>query len=87
MRIGQADNAYWSDVARVKVAHRVNVRQHPWYGAKVLHTLSNDTNLYVISTVNNWSEVMSDDGTIQGYIRSDFLTIDKVQRVEISPFL
>ena len=31
VRIGQADNAYWSDVARVKVAHLVNVRQNPWY--------------------------------------------------------
>jgi hypothetical protein len=87
VRIGQADQAYWSDVSHVRVAHLVNVRQHPWYGARILQTIGNNTNLYVISTVNNWSEVMSDDGAIRGYIRSDFIVVDKAQRVEPSPFL
>lgn len=82
VRVGQADQAYWSDVAHVNVAHLVNVRAHPWYGSKILHVLSDKTPLYVVSTVDNWSEVMSDDGMIRGYIRSDYLTITKYQRVE-----
>ena len=31
VRIQQADQAYWSDIAHVKVAYLVNVRAHPWY--------------------------------------------------------
>lgn len=82
VRIGQADQAYWSDVAHVKVAHLVNVRVHPWYGAKIVTSLKNGTQLYVISTVDNWSEVMSDDGSVRGYIKSEFLVIEKSQRKE-----
>lgn len=87
VRIGQADPAYWSDVVHVNVAHLVNVRANPWYGAKVVTVLSDKTNLYVISTVDNWSEVISEDKTIHGFIRSDYLVTDKSQRVEVSPFL
>lgn len=87
VRIGQADPAYWSDLVHVNVAHLVNVRANPWYGAKIITTLSNQTNLYVISTVDNWSEVISEDKTIHGFIRSDYLITDKSQRVEPSPFL
>ncbi len=87
VRIGQADQAYWSDVAHVKVAHLVNVRANPWYGTKIKNVLSDSTPLYVVSTVDNWSEVMSDDRTIHGYIRSDFLVITKAQRVELKPLM
>ncbi len=82
VRIGQADQAYWSDIAHVRVAHLVNVREHPWYGAKIKAVLSDKTNLYVISTVDNWSEVISDDRSIAGYIRSDYLVIDRVQHTD-----
>ena len=87
VRIEQADQQFWSDIARVNVDHSVNVRAHPWYGAKILFVLGNDVPLYVVSTVDNWSEVISDDRTLHGFIRSDFLTIDKYQRVEIEPLL
>ena len=60
----------------------VNVRLHPWYTAPIVTTLGNNTPLYVVSTVDNWSEVRNDEGTIRGYIRSDYLTIDKIQRVD-----
>lgn len=82
VRIGQADQAYWSDVAHTNVAHLVNVREHPWYGAKIKFVLSNKTNLYVVSTVDNWSEVISDDRVIHGFVRSDFILVDKAQRVD-----
>lgn len=82
VRIGQADQAYWSDIVHVNVAHLVNVRAHPWYGSKIKFVLSNKTNLYVVSTVDNWSEVISDDRTIRGFIRSDFIVVDKAQRVD-----
>jgi hypothetical protein len=78
--LGQADQAYWSDVAHVNVAYLVNVRSHPWYGAPIVAVLGNQTPLYIVSTVDNWSLVKSDDGSIHGYIRSDFLVIDKKQR-------
>lgn len=61
VRIEQADQAYWSDIARVKVAYKVNVRSHPWYTASIVTTLGNDTPLYVVSTVDNWSEVRNDE--------------------------
>lgn len=80
VRIGQADFAYWSDIVHVKVSHLVNVRSHPWYTAPIVTTLGNMTSLYVISTVDNWSEVRNESGTIRGYIRSDFLIVDKAQR-------
>ncbi|MFZ2255266.1 MAG: hypothetical protein WAW59_05540 [Patescibacteria group bacterium] len=87
VRIEQADQQFWSDIARVNVEHSVNVRAHPWYGAKILFVLTNATPLYVVSTVDNWSEVISDDRTLHGYIRSDYLTIEKKQRVEVEPLL
>jgi hypothetical protein len=82
VRISQADQAYWSDIAHVNVAHLVNVREHPWYTAKIKFVLSNQTPLYVISTVDNWSEVLSDDRKIHGFIRSDYITVEKSQRVD-----
>jgi hypothetical protein len=87
VRIGQADQQFWSDIARVNVDHSVNVRAHPWYGAKILSVLTDDTPVYVVSTVDNWSEVISDDRTLHGYVRSDYITIDKKQRVEVEPLL
>ena len=82
VRIKQADQAYWSDIAHVRVAHLVNVRAHPWYGARILATLTDTTPLYIVSTVDNWSEVISDDRSISGYVRSDFLIVDTAQRVD-----
>ncbi len=82
VRIRQADQAYWSDIAHVKVAHLVNVRLHPWYGAQITATLTDTTQLYIVSTVDNWSEVISDDRSISGYIRSDFLVVDTAQRID-----
>lgn len=87
VRIFQADSAYWSDIARVKVAHLVNVRAHPWYGAKIVHVLPNAAPVSVISTVDNWSEIRTDDASVYGYIRSDFLVIEKMQRREPLPLL
>jgi hypothetical protein len=82
VRIKQADQAYWSDIAHVNVAYMVNVRSHPWYTASIVTTLGNKTPLYIVSTVDNWSEVKNDDDTIRGYIRSDYLVIEKSQRVD-----
>ena len=82
VRVEQADQAYWSDIAHVNVEYKVNVRSHPWYTASIVTTLGTDTPLYIISTVDNWSEVRNDEGSIRGYIRSDFLVVDKVQRVD-----
>lgn len=82
VRIKQADQAYWSDIAHANVAHLVNVRAHPWYGAKILFVLSNQTSLYVVSTVDDWSEIISDDRTIHGYVKSKYIAVDKAQRVE-----
>lgn len=87
VRIKQADQQFWSDIAHVNVSHSVNVRAHPWYGSKILFVLTHATPLYVVSTVDNWSEVISDDRTIRWYIRSDYLTIEKYQRVEVAPLL
>lgn len=81
VRIGQADQAYWSDLVHVNVP-KVNLRAHPWYGAKIFAVLTNKTRLYTISTVDNWSEVISDDRTIHGFIRTDYLTVDQAQRVD-----
>lgn len=85
VRIEQADHAYWSDIAQVQVAHLVNLRAHPWYGASIVAVLTNTTPLYVISTVDNWSEVRNDAGTLRGYVRSDFIKVEKIQRVD-NPF-
>lgn len=82
VRIEQADHAYWSDIAQVQVAHLVNLRAHPWYGASIVAVLTNSTPLYVIATVDNWSEVRNDAGTLHGYVRSDYIKIQKSQRVD-----
>ena len=87
VRIKQADQAYWSDVAHVQVAHRVNVRENAWYGSKIRFVLTDKTPLYVVSTVDDWSEVISDDRSIHGYVNSKYIIIDKAQRVEPSPLL
>lgn len=87
VRLEQADQQFWSDIARVNVDHSVNVRAHPWYGAQILFVLSDATPVYVVSTVDNWSEIINDDRTLHGFIRSDFLTIEKYQRVEVAPLL
>jgi hypothetical protein len=87
VRIEQADQQFWSDIAHVNVDHTVNVRSHPWYTASIVTVLGNNVPLYVVSTVDNWSEVISDDRTLHGYIRSDYLTIEKHQRVEVAPLL
>lgn len=80
VRIEQADHAYWSDIAHVGV-HYANIRSNPWYTAPIVTTLGEGYPLYVIATVDNWSEVRNDEGTVRGYVRSDLLTIEKVQRV------
>lgn len=80
VRIEQADHAYWSDVTRVGVRY-ANIRSNPWYTAPIVATLGKGYALYVIATVDNWSEVRNDAGTVRGYVRSDLLTIEKVQRV------
>ncbi len=87
VRLEQADQQFWSDIAHVNVDHTVNVRLHPWYTAPIVTVLGNNVPLYVVSTVDNWSEVISDDRTLHGYIRSDYLTINKHQRVEVAPLL
>lgn len=58
----------------------MNVRSNPWYTAPIVATLENLTPIYIVSTVDNWSEVRNESGTIRGYIRSDFLIVDKAQR-------
>jgi hypothetical protein len=79
VRIEQADHAYWSDITHINLG-RVNVRANPWYTAPIVITLSKNDSLYVIATVDNWSEVRNDSGSIRGYVRSDLLTVEKVQR-------
>ena len=81
VRIEQADQAYWSDIAHVGVRY-ANVRANPWYTAPIVTTLSKGYTLYVVATVDNWSQVRNDEGTVEGYIRSDLLTIDTAQRVD-----
>jgi hypothetical protein len=87
VRVEQADQQFWSDIAHVNVDHTVNVRSHPWYTAPIVTVLENGAPLYVVSTVDNWSEIINDDRTLHGYIRSDYLTIEKHQRVEVAPLL
>lgn len=81
VRVEQADQAYWSDVASVNVG-LANIRSNPWYTAPIVTTLPKGTSLYVVATVDNWSEVRNDEGTIKGYIRSDLLKITHAQRVD-----
>ncbi len=64
VRIEQADQAYWSDIASVNVG-LANIRSNPWYTAPIVTTLSKGTTLYVVATVDNWSEVRNDEGTIK----------------------
>ena len=85
VRINQADNAYWSDVTHVNATRYLNLRAHPWLGAPIVSVLSRDTILYVISTIDDWSEVISDNRMIQGYVKSKYLTTDRAQRVEQLP--
>ncbi len=81
VRIEQADQAYWSDIASVNVG-LANIRSNPWYTAPIVTTLSKGTTLYVVATVDNWSEVRNDEGTIKWYIRSDLLKVTHAQRVD-----
>lgn len=81
VRIEQADHAYWSDITTVNVRY-ANLRAHPWYTASIVTTVGKGYSLYVVATVDNWSEVRNDSGSVRGYIRSDLLTVEKVQRVD-----
>lgn len=85
VKIGQADIAYWTDIVHTNVAHRVNVRVSPWYGSSIVATVSWDVEFYRVATVDNWSQVESIDGTIRGFIRSDFIVVDKAQLIEKTP--
>ncbi len=87
VKIGQADIAYWTDLVHTSVAHMVNVRVSPWYGSSIITTVSRDVVFYRVATVDNWSEVESVDGRIHGFIRSDFLIVDKAQLVEVESLL
>ncbi len=87
VKIGQADIAYWTDIVHTNVAHLVNIRNNPWYTASVVQTVPSDVPMYRIATVDNWSQVQSIDGSLNGFIRSDFLVVDKAQLVEIKPLL
>ncbi len=81
VRIEQADHAYWSDITTVNVRY-ANLRAHPWYTASIVTTIGKGYTLYVVATVDNWSEVRNDSGSVRGYIRSDLLKVEKVQRVD-----
>ena len=87
VKIGQADIAYWTDLVHTNVSHMVNIRTSPWYGSSIITTVSRDIAFYRVATVDNWSEVESVDGTIHGFIRSDFLIVDKAQLIEKQPLL
>lgn len=87
MKIGQADIAYWTDIAHTNVVYRVNIRSNPWYTASIVATVGKDVQLYRVATIDNWSQVQTIDGTIKGFIRSDFITIDKLQLIEAKPLL
>lgn len=82
--IEQADHAYWSDIAYTNAERYVNVRSRPHHEAPIVTTLGRNYPLYVISTVDNWSLVRNDSGSIRWYVRSDYLRIEKVQRVDTS---
>ena len=87
VKIGQADIAYWSDIVHTNVDHLVNVRSNPWYTSPIVQTVQSDVPLYRVATVDNWSQVQSIDGSLNGFIRSDFLVVDTAQLVEIKPLL
>lgn len=87
VKIGQADIAYWTDLVHTNVAHLVNIRNNPWYTASIVQTVQRDVPMYRMATVDNWSQVQSIDGTLNGFIRSDFLALDKKQLIEVKPLL
>lgn len=87
VKIGQADIAYWSDIVHTNVDHLVNVRSNPWYTAPIVQTVPSNVPMYRVATIDNWSQVQSIDGTLHGYIRSDFLIVDNAQLIEIKPLL
>lgn len=87
VKIGQADIAYWTDIVHTNVVYRVNIRSNPWYTASIVATVGKDVQLYRVATIDNWSQVQTIDGTIKGFIRSDFITIDKLQLIEAKPLL
>ncbi|MBP9812171.1 SH3 domain-containing protein [Candidatus Gracilibacteria bacterium] len=82
--IEQADHAYWSDIAYTNTEKYVNVRSNPNYKAPIVTTLGRDYPLYIISTIDNWSLVRNDSGSIKGYVRSDLLRVVRIQRVDTS---
>jgi hypothetical protein len=84
VKIEQADHAYWSDIAYTNAEKYVNVRSSPNYKAPIVTTLGRGYPLYIVSTVDNWSLVRNDSGSIKGYVRSDYLRIEKIQRVDTS---
>jgi hypothetical protein len=65
----------------------VNVRSEANYKAPIVTTLGKNYPLFIISTVDNWSLVRNDNGTIRWYVRSDLLRIEKVQRVDTSKWV
>lgn len=87
VKIGQADIAYWTDIVHTNVAHLVNIRNNPWYTAPVVKTVESNVPMYRVATIDNWSQVQSIDGSLNGFIRSDFLVVDTAQLVETKPLL
>jgi Bacterial SH3 domain len=85
--IEQADHAYWSDIAYTNTEKYVNVRSSPNYKAPIVTTLGRDYPLYIVSTIDNWSMVRNDSGSIRGYVRSDLLRVVKIQRVDTSKWV
>jgi SH3-like domain-containing protein len=82
--IDQADHAYWSDIAYTEVEKYVNVRANPNHKAPIVTTLGDDYPLFIVSTIDNWSFVRNEEGTVRGYVRSDYLRVEKIQRVDTS---
>lgn len=87
VKIWQADIAYWSDIVHTNVEYRVNVRSNPWFSSPIVTTLQNNVVLYRTATIDNWSQVQSADGSVKGYIKSSFLTVDVAQLIEKAPLL
>lgn len=65
----------------------MNIRNNPWYTASIVQTVHSEVPMYRVATVDNWSQVQSIDGAMNGFIRSDFLVVDKKQLVEVKPLL
>ena len=87
IKIGQADIAYWSDIVHTQVSHLVNIRSNPWYTSSIVQTVESKLALYRTATIDNWSQVQTLDGSVSGFIRSDFLVVDKAQLIETKPLL